>query len=398
MNTEPVPRRAASTILDAYRRDVAGRGGRPFGREDGAWIQLASLLSHVGMAEENDREPMASAQRLARSLLTDEQWSEGYRLDPLQPRSELSLEGRIRAISEMAEDAGALLLAEALLIAFVDSSADVSELERGRIEAVRARLAWKSGRHDVAKERYDRTLRTARRIRSSELRVRGLIGRAILARLAGNYPLSRDIAHQALRLATRGGMRRLAATCHHMLMVCAALSERFQEAIVHGWAAFVHASDDSILEAEVLGNLGQLFLDIGDAETGAAAFKAVLGRHPSNRIRVPALGGLALASARVGDKAGAFSATEQLVRDADDARPYDFALALVELGEAHALLGESDHADAYRARALTIARAHSYHEIPFRIERSIAATPPVPSRGVEEIEAVAEAVRHLVPA
>jgi tetratricopeptide (TPR) repeat protein len=298
----------------------------------------------------------------------------------------------------MAEDAGAVNLADAVLLAYLSSHAEVSEVEQGRIEAVRARLAWKTGNHEGASERYERVLRLARFLGSDELRVRGLIGMAVLARLAGNYPRSRDIAQEALTVAANSGMSRLAATCHHMLMVCAAVAERFPDAVVHGWQAYVAATNDPMLESEILGNLGQLFLDLGEASTAVAAFTAVLERHPVDRILVHALGGCALASARTGHAEGVFLSASRLEEIGDRARPYEAAVAYAELARAYQVIGQSRLGADYREKALAIASAHGYNEIPFRLEQPEEISSSPKAAWNPSMETVAGAVRQLVGA
>ncbi|MEP6730050.1 MAG: hypothetical protein ABJE10_05410 [bacterium] len=356
-------------ILGAYREDVNRRRGEPFGDCDSKWIEFGVLLAHAAMVHAVDRTRCVTAARaIAREILDGEVWDAGYRLDPHPPFDDMTLEGRVRSIAEAVEDAGALALSDAILCAFVHAFPESSPLELGRIEAVRARLAWKGGDREVAAERYQRTAAEAARIGSDELRVRALIGRALLARLAGNYPQSRESARQALIIAEREGMHRLAASAHHTLFVADAVAGAFGTAIVHGWQAFALATGDAVLEAEVLGNLGQLFVDLGHPSTAAAAFRAVVKRRPAQRILLPALGGLAMCCGYLQDLETLAATESAILRYAEESRSrYEVASALLELATASLLAGK-DTADRYRAQALEIAAASGFHELVYRAE------------------------------
>lgn len=290
-------------------------------------------------------------------------------------------------------------MADTILAAFLAAHPQCEDLEKARIEAVRGRIAWKGGDLETAKERYARTARAARVLQSDELRVRAMIGEALLARLSGNYPRSHARARAALALAERCGMSRLAASAHHTIMVASAIRGRFQEAIAHGWNAYRLSSGDVILESEILGNLGQLFLDLGHPATAAAAFQAMLSRNPPAHVLLPGLGGRALASARMGSRAELDRTAEQVTRvAASAAAPYDIALALLDVGEAYRIMQDHDASEPYYVHARRIAATRRYHELAFRCEVAVPAKQPARNPLRASVETIAEAVRELVPA
>jgi hypothetical protein len=384
-------------VLGAYRADQGKRGNEPFGRDDGAWVQLGLTLSHaVALPARARPAHLRAASAIARELLGDRRWKAGYRTDPEPPANDLTLSGRIRSIAEELEDAGALTLSDAILSAFVAADGSAAPIELGRVEAVRGRLAWKSGDVERAAERLRRVAAAARRLRSAELHVRELIGRVALARLAGNYPRARLLAMRAIRAAEGASLTRLAGIAHHAMMVGAGVGAAFEDSVIHGWQAYVLAGGDDRAESEVLGNVGQLFLVEGHAETALAAFRAVVARHPPERLLLPALGGMAIAAARLRDRAVVEESERAITRRADQgAPPYEAAAALLELYQARVLVGDVEIAEGHRARTLEIAAKHRYHEIVHHALQPFDAGAPTVRSLPPRVEMVATAVRML---
>lgn len=385
-------------VIAAYRDDVVRRSGLPLDDEDGHWIRFGLLLSHAARmgSPERDNE-LDAAVVVAREILGPILWNEGYRLDPERPTDPESLYGRIRSIAERAEDVGGLALSDAILTAFLEAVPDCDPIEVGRIEATRARLAWKRGELEVSHVRYARVAKAGRDNNSSELKVRALTGEAILARLEGNYPRSSTMARAAFVLAERAKMVRLAANASHTLMVTAAIRKDFNMAIKLGWAAFERAKGDAVLESEVLGNIAQIFLDLGHPRTAASAFYAVLRRNPPTRVQIPALGGLAVASARLGRKDAVETAAREIAHRAQKAgTPYGIAVAHLELSEAYSICADPRQAAVHRMAALRIAEQHKYHELVYRAESMSVVDELRPSVLTPETESVASSVRSLV--
>jgi tetratricopeptide (TPR) repeat protein len=390
--------------LQAYRADVAARGGQgALGECDGEWVSLGILLEHAGtMPAHEAASCLYEATNLLRSLLDAATWARGPRLDATPPGDDVPLRARVRCVAEDIESAGALRLADSLLAAYLTADRDMPAIEAARVEAQRARLAWKGGDLDSAVARYHRVERSALRLRSHELRLRALIGLAIVARLRGNYPLVRRLCQRAIRLADRASLPKFTSMAHHALLVATAVAGEFAAAVEHGWMSYVTAGGDPIMEAGVLGNIGQLFLDAGHADTAAAAFQAVIARRPPVRVLMPALGGLVVAAARCGQRHLVTQASEQLESLLTTAaQPYDITTALLDLARAYTAAGHAVRGAAMQQRALELARAHGYHELVHYAEQPLLTdTPrePEPRPLPPRVMHVAEAVRQLVMA
>ncbi len=379
-------------VLAAYRGAAARNAIR---LDDGSWLTIGALLEHAALLPTAERHAhLLQATALLRERL-GEAWHDGHPTDPAPPAIHDALGARLRVYCERIEDAGAIEVADAILVAYLDADDGATELERARVEAVRARLAWKAGDLEAAAERYRRVAAAGRKLRSEELHVRALIGSSIVARLRGNYPESRLGGVRAIALAQHARLGRLASSAHHAMMVGEAVAGAFESAVEHGWQAYIYAEGNPAMEAAALGNVGQLFLEAGHPLTAAAAFRAVLERHPADRILVPALSGYANAAAALNDRSLLTTLTGQIVaRTTTGMTPYDTATALLDLARAWFTVGDAHRGGEFRSRAHEIARTHGFHEIVHHADAMaplVRATRPLTSR----TEAVAGAVREL---
>jgi len=386
-------------VLDAFRQ-TQSEVRTALETSAAQWMRVGAMLENACMLPPDQREMhLRSAMDSVRAALGAEQWAEGHHVDPMRPASESSLVGRFRTYCEIVEDAGALALSDAMLDAYVHADPTVDAVECGRVEAVRARLAWKAGDLEAATERYRRVAAAGRRERSDELTVRALIGQAIVARVSGNYPRVRERAQKAVALAERRQMRRLAAGAHQILTVAFAVARDFDVAVSHGWRSYEHSIGDPTMESEALAIIGQLFLDIGHPTPAAAAFRAVISRSPSDRLLLPSLGGLALAGARMGSWETVTRAQEIVTaRAAAGATPYNVASTALDLARAWAELQVSQRAEEARGTALAIAVEHRFHEIAHHAEALEITEAPARLPLSTDAEEVADAVLHLVGA
>ena len=386
----------ARRVLAAYR-EIPKEVRDSIATDDAQWLRVGALLENASLLPPDERGVhLDAATESVRATLGPERWAEGHRVDPVRPVDDRSLAGRFRTYCEIVEDAGAPGLADAMLTAWADADPAVDVVERWRVEAVRARLAWKAGDLEAATERYRRVAAAGRRERSDELKVRALIGQAIIARQLGNYPRARDRARRAASLSEQRGMHRLAASAYQMLTIGCAVARDFAAAVSNGWQAYVHAAGDPIMESEALQIIGQLFLDMGHPEPAAAAFRAVISRAPTDRFLVPSLSGLAVAASRMGER-DTVSWAEDLIasRVRAGATPYAIATAQLELAIAWDELRVPPRAAEARHRALAIAREHRFHEIAHYAAEPRETTAPAPETLSTNAEEVADAVRHL---
>lgn len=389
----------AGRVLDAYRttppevRDALAR-------EDAQWLTVGALLENASLLPVEQRQPhLLAVENIVRAALGPARWAMGHRMDPLEPPDEHSLEGRFRTYCEIVEDMGALDLAEAMLVAYLAADPTADAIERWRVEAVRARLAWKAGEVDTALERYRRVELAGKREHSDELRVRAWAGAAIAARQRGNHPRSRELARRAARLAERQGMRRLAALSYQTLTVPAATAGDFTKALIYGWRAYLHAVGEPTMESETLSNIGQIFLDLGHPVPATAAFRAVIARTSSDRILIPAFGGLAVAASRTGDREVVeWVQREVSARAHAGATPYVIASARLDLARAWADLQVHEQAESARREALAIAVEHRFHELVHLAEAPFVAAAPARQVLPTSAEEVADSVLQLVGA
>jgi hypothetical protein len=182
-------------------------------------------------------------------------------------------------------------------------------------------------------------------------------------------------------------------------MVAAAVGKEFESAVEHGWQAYQNGIGDVTLETGALGNVGQLFLDAGHPDTAMAAFKVVIARHPSDRIVVPALGGLAVAAARLGLRNVVDATMHEIrLRENTGATAYDIATAMVDLSRAYVTLADDTQAEEFREHAYAIAVSRGFHEIAHHTRESIRTQRSLPRERLlsPRIEAVAADVRQLV--
>jgi len=360
----------------AYRADL-GERDQPFGRADGDWITVATVLEHATLVDEPARGKMLrEAVELARKIvgasevqrLAEREWQDRDR----------SASEAIVILADKVHNDGALNLAATIYDALLSADSSLNVVQRGRILTKRARVEWKCGRLDEAADRYRHIEALGRRAKSSELSIRALIGFVSLSQMRGEHEEMHRCARRAARLAERDGLSKLAREAHSGLMIVASLNGRFDDALVHGWTVYQLSIGDPVDEGGVLGNLGQVLLNSGYIDAARAAFASVVSRELPARIIVPALGGLALASAASKhDLTTEWAAREVLRVNPGAVSRYALASALLECGWALTRVGRKKTAMRCRTAGLELAGQYDLHEL---IERNAIeeATPNSP--------------------
>jgi tetratricopeptide (TPR) repeat protein len=377
--------------VSAYQRDLARRTASSGNEEaEGLWVAFACAVDRAGTL------PALRPQLVARLRAIALRAPDGTEL-PAEPSAPV-LAAFIRNVAQVIEDGAALHLAYSILASAAVALPECGELESGRMLAQRARIAWKIGELDQAREHYSVVELRGRRHGLHELTTRAWVGFAILAHLRGNYPQVRRWCSRALAMAERHDLSEIGALAHQVAMICAGVEGDLSLALVHGWSAFRGVTGDSEREAEVLLNLSELLLRAGRPEEAAHGFASALSRKPSGRVALPALGGQALALAVCGDWRG----VREVRAQAESvilavALPFQTAGTLVELARALAAVGDERDAAECRARAGSIAAQYGYHEISHRVEHlEERADAPlvrdVPHALAPEAEEVAHAV------
>ncbi len=360
-------RSSVIAVSSAYRKDVAANGG-PFGGSDSAWLVAAGLVEQAAISNTADPEPlMAEARRTALSIVGEaamhrmaaREW-DGGGVTPV---------GAMVLLAMTMQDVGALNVAEAVVVNALSMAATLTDIERGRLLALRARIALKAGNIDVADDQYRQVARLGQRLRSDELKARAALGLGTIAQARGNYPRMLMFVRRTARLAQTAHLRRVEQQARLGLMVEAAQHRRYDDALIQAWALFECAAGDQVDEAGSLQSLGQLLLEVGHLDAARLLFNTVLAQTLPARIVLPALGGAALIAARTDDGQALdwlFTQVRQLRRLAVPRHAH--ASALLECAEAASLAGRFVSAERFRATATRIAEKHGFHELTFRAE------------------------------
>jgi hypothetical protein len=311
------------------------------------------------------------------------------------PVSLVVLSQAVRAIAGVAEDGGALRLANVLLhLVFEALRGENEPVERGRIIAQRARVARKCGEFEAAEALYLDTKARALRLESDELYARASVGLGMLARTRGNLPAMREHFALAMTAAERDGSREVTALAHHCLMLSAATEGAFDVAILHAWAAFQDVRGDRVREADALLNIGQALLDCGEPGVALRAFVASLRRRPPVRLELPALGGLAMALAAEGNAHAlqrVIARVDHLSTSADF--QYEAAAAGADVVSALAMLHDAA-TEARRRSVWHAATEAGFHEIEFRME-FLTVTPGTPRRETQAPAQVSDVMNSV---
>ena len=351
--------------LAAFRQDTAGRSQNTRTSErEGAWLAVGALLEHARHLPPDARDACKQAlERVLQELQAAQSLPASPGLEPPTDDAAETVGRALRAVAEEVEESGALRLAQSMLGGYVAAGFAANPLDEGRCDALQARLAWKLGQLDEALHRYQVLERAARKHKLPELRVRAWIGFALLARQRGNYPDSRQWAARAAAAADKLGLRALAGIAVHAQLVGAAVAGDFDSALVFGWRGFRESLGDPVREAEMLVTLAQLLLDIGHPQLALRGFVAAIDRGPIPRFLYPALGGAAIAAARL----HLHELVSQYARSLEDIGhpplPYLYASAQLDVARAFSIVGSHADADRWSARALATATELGFHEI-----------------------------------
>lgn len=376
--------------LEAYHADLSALPGRSaLGSADGIWIVVASgfwrlaqlpadarpayARSHAaivraaipegeGAENESAQHDRAIAAGIADAL---ERWEDGGSVERL---AELT-----RNLAEREEDVGAFRLAYATVGALRRALPDAGPRVASMLLARQGRIVRQLGDATTAAEHYALAESLARSARDPKLRLEARLGIGVLANVRGNYPEARAIFERVLRAASRHGWPDLVAAAHQGLLSGAVAARDSSAALHHGWEALRGVGDQPPQRARLLANLGEACALAGEWEGALRAYAAASAASPLARVRLPALGGAAVAAARLGRRAVLDRVAGEAEREiARSQQPYENALTLVELAEAYHLLGDSARGEAYRATAAELARAGGYHEVRHRVESLLA--------------------------
>ena len=382
--------------LEAYRSDLTRNPNRTdFGRSDTVWLLVAHCLHRLSRAQGEARrsiaENCASAIADLATTVTPDTAEEHEMLVVLE-----RLRGALRSLDEV-ESAGIVVSASRTLAGHMGEAgalwlmysaigharvagAAAPPRELGLAMADQAWVARTLGDLNSADDLYDQVLALGTRRGVIELEARALLGKGVTARVRGNYPDARNAFRRGLARASAGGLSELESVAHQGLLIAAATAGDWDTALVHGWSAYELAQGNADREAELLINISQVSLDSGYPEAALRGFLSSLVRSTGARLRLPSLGGAALAAARVGNR----DLVETIARVADESLmiagfPFESASALRSLSDAYDVLSESTRAEDYRLRARTLARKNGFFEIVLATEAKEAPAKRAPA-------------------
>jgi hypothetical protein len=321
MTTAPVDSFGTALICDvltAYRRDLERTPDVVrFGADDASWLRVALRLEGLTA-------PATGHVRRSSPLATH---------PALRP-------GRLLALAERMESAGALILAYTTLAAARRVWDSTDPPSAGTAIFRQARICRTSGATQAAENFYSFLFTFATRHRLPELRGRALVGKGIIRTLSGD-------AHAAYRWYSKAraasGQHPVAVAVSYHGEMAAALGEGdCSRALVAGWRALETGALGSYDEAGLMVNMASIALRAGHPGSALRAVRYALRRSSHVRVRLTAYSKGALAAARLGRRALLDKFAARLVAAAAAANfPLDELESRSELAEAFAYTGEN---------------------------------------------------------
>jgi tetratricopeptide (TPR) repeat protein len=388
---------STSDVLDAYRADLSNAGRSEFSEGDATWLAFGTLLQRAASLPNEERVLylQSATAKIAQSIEGQGAFSESVKRLGRQGYSPSALSEAVTLLATDVEDAGAFALATAMLD-FARILVGFGEFRlQGRLLAHQARILRKIGEVELARDLYDDVGDIGSTHADTELMARSHLGKAVLARVRGNYPEAHKEFEAVLSFtASSPELRELHVHAHHGLLIVSAMAKDFDRALKHGAMAVAGAVGDAH-RIELLQNLANVCYDVGQYRSALNAYLQVLASDAVLRVRIGSLGGAAVAASRLGHativNALAAAAEPLLIQ-----RGHEFELADMtrEFGEAYTYLGDVARSAMYREEALDRARRGKFFEIIHRVESLTSALPVTPRTVVLTGDALAVAA-HL---
>jgi tetratricopeptide (TPR) repeat protein len=369
---------STSDVLDAYRADLSNAGRSRFSDRDAAWLAFGTLLQRAVNLPAGERPVYLRSIRATVNAPSAGALSDAldeFERDP-SPDAFCAM---VTNVATEVEEAGAFALATAMLD-FARILVGLSEFRlQGRLLAHQARILRKIGEVDPAHELYDQVAEIGETHADRELIARSRLGKGVLARVRGNYPEARREFLAVLAIdASSNAIRELHAHAHQGMLIVSAIAGDFDAAIKHGAAGVSGAADEH--RVVLLQNLASVCYDAGQFRSALHGQLQALAATRLERVRLPALGGAAVAAGRLGEA----QIVEELVRAAEPllrqrAPEFELADMIREFAEAYGYLGDIERWRRFRDEALARAQRGKFFEIVHRIESMRAPTATVPA-------------------
>lgn len=378
--------------IEAFRRDAISIDGAEL--DDGltaSWLESATRLERAAMSRGPERE------RLLSGLLAQH----GVMTFPAAPVSTPALVEAIMTMATDMEDGACFRMGHSVLSTLLIVVPESEALLRGRVLALQARLVRQLGEHWASARYYEEVERLGDEHKLSELTGRAWVGFGILAQYRGDFPDARRRFQAVIDLD--GAAAESVGIAHHQLLVAACAARDYDSAATHAWLAFKGASTPRA-ETEALINLAQLLLEAGHPRAALRGYAAVLARKLIPRYALPALGGASCAAATALPRPAARALVRNFAERIDAivanlrngaSLPFPTVNALVELGEALMLVGEEEWAGRSSELAASLATAHGFHQLAYRLENPVYVRAPEPAPISPATSAIIAAIDEL---
>lgn len=363
--------------LVAYGKDLSRVGRAVLTPCDAELLRVALVLQRyagIGREEGAAEAKAALRQECARLTQVVRDVQSDWPVPVISADADVpQLVGSLRAVANVAEEFGAFRLAYSILhLVELAFGPDAGALERGRLLAQRARVTRLGGNGEAADVLYGLLQDAATSLDSPELHARAHFGFGLRARERGNLPLMQKHTQAALEYALAAKDLELIAGAHHGLTAVAGELKKFDEAVMHAWAGFRDVRGDASKEAHALVNVAQAILDFGEPAIALRAYVTALTRRLPMRLELPALGGAAIAAARIGDRRMLDRIVNRLdvLAGTGDLR-FDTLSAQAEAVTALIIMDDA-RAEPLRLDVLARASAGGFHSVVYRMEHTEA--------------------------
>lgn len=353
---------AGLSALQAYRADLPLGGADP-SAQDGTAILVATLLrqSLVAATPEDAARVRDEALALARASLGPTMLAQGCTYDDHAAETALDV---FRLLTQRTEHTGWLNLAQHILES-TDQICD-DPIARGRILYDRARISRKRAFLDLSEAQAEELLRRSKQLKSAELKARAHAMLASISQSRGNIAAASEQSTAALAAAREAGAVGLISVALEGIGIAAGIRGDHNSAVNYLWSAYQQVHGSGVQALAVLNGLAQTLLLSGHSEDARRMWAMQLSGGPPMHLVLPAVGGIALASAQLGDAKGVAWAADQvrqLARHRHHQR--EIAAALLECALALEVTGNGPQAGVLRRRAEGIALALGFHDLTF---------------------------------
>jgi tetratricopeptide (TPR) repeat protein len=370
--------------LDAYREDIARAGVHDsLNPHESFWLLVATGLHRLSQltGEERRLRAIAFGDALGSFLTATTGETEqsapagvGERLQTAlarvhEPEGAEAITSEVLNIAADVEEAGALALAQTMLMDLLHVAPLAGQHSRGLIAVQLGRIARTIGDFETAMAHYNHAREIGAAAGIQDLVVRGTLGEATIARTRGNYPKARELYTSGLQTAEAIGASHLIGIARHGLMLVAEAAGDIESAICYAWEAYQATGDSNRSRADLLASLANLCNLAGQHAAAMRAAAIVVHESRAPRLVLPALGAAAVAASGLRQRPVLGRVAERIDAWTSPALPFETGMALVDLAFAFAQVEDTERASHYSAAARAIAKRSGFFKILHRLEQ-----------------------------